>query len=68
MAKEAPSPHEVRLTSLYTKPVFQCLRDKNYTANEFQYLSNKTNKKTNRNMYIKTDFQNATEDRVFCAV
>ena len=26
-AKEAPSPHEVRLTPLDTKPVFQCLRD-----------------------------------------
>ena len=27
-AKEAPSPHEVRLTPLDTKPVFQCLREK----------------------------------------
>ena len=29
-AKEAPSPHEVRLAPLDTKPVFQCLRDKNF--------------------------------------
>ena len=27
-AKEAPSPHEVRLALLDTYPVFQCLRDK----------------------------------------
>ena len=27
-AKEAPSPHEVRLAPLDTNPVFQCLRDK----------------------------------------
>ena len=27
-AKEAPSPHEVRLASLDTNPVFQCLGDK----------------------------------------
>ena len=26
-AKEAPSPHEVRLTPLDTNPVFQCLRE-----------------------------------------
>ena len=28
-AKGAPSPHEVRLTLLGTKTVFQCLEDKN---------------------------------------
>ena len=28
-AKEAPSPHEVRLTLLETNPVFQCLGDNN---------------------------------------
>ena len=27
-AKEAPSPHEVRLTPPDTNPVFQCLREK----------------------------------------
>ena len=27
-AKEAPSPHEVRLAPLDTNPVFQCLGDK----------------------------------------
>ena len=27
-AKEAPSPHKVRLASLDTNPVFQCLGDK----------------------------------------
>ena len=28
MAKDAPSPHEVRLASLNTNPVFQSLREK----------------------------------------
>ena len=27
-AKEAPSPHEVRLAPLDTNPVFQCLRER----------------------------------------
>ena len=38
---------------------------KNATANELQYLSNKINKQinkqTNRNIYIKIDFQNSIE-------
>ena len=33
-AKEAPSPHEVRLTSLDTNPVFQCLRDIQDSVND----------------------------------
>ena len=31
-AKEAPSPHEVRLGVLDTNPVFQCLRDATITS------------------------------------
>ena len=32
-AKEAPSPHEVRLAPLDTNPVFQCLEGKSHNSN-----------------------------------
>ena len=35
--KEAPYPHEVRLTPLETSPVFQCLRNKR-TIEKFALL------------------------------
>ena len=37
------------------------LTGKNATANELQYLSNKTNKQTSRNIYFKVEFYNSTE-------
>ena len=40
-AKEAPSPHEVRLTSLDTYPVFQCVRDAR-VYNSTRYRREKT--------------------------
>ena len=35
-AKEAPSPHEVRLTPLETNPVFQCLGGKSNNTHIFR--------------------------------
>ena len=40
-AKEAPSPHEVRLTSLDTNPVFQCVGDAR-VYNSTRYRREKT--------------------------
>ena len=40
-AKEAPSPHEVRLTPLDTNPVFQNVRMKVLTVKKTLYFNNK---------------------------
>ena len=38
-AKEAPSPHEVRLTPLDTNPVFQCLGEAQFSFAAYCWIS-----------------------------
>ena len=50
-AKEAPSPHEVRLTLLDIIPVFQCLREKLMIRKDTQNVLKEKHKLRSINLY-----------------
>ena len=51
-AKEAPSPHEVRLVLLDTNPVFQCLSENVTYIFKLIYILNKSGNITSKKLYF----------------